>query len=179
MGKSLRDQLLEQGLASKQKAREVSARKRKERRTGQGAHTEDPEGIAAARAEAERAHREKIERDRALNRAREERKAAVARRAQLLDVLNAHAQNEERAEIPFHFVLGSRVKRLYVTEGQQAALARNRSAIITFEGRHYLVDADLVERLRGIDPEITVFFASRDDDDPAYAEHPIPEDLIW
>jgi uncharacterized protein len=107
------------------------------------------------------------------------------RRRQLQRLAETHGRNDPAASIAHHFVRANRVKRIYVTAEQHAALAAGTLAIVGFGDRHHVVDLDTLERMQAIDPRI---FALRAEPDPSadappaddpYAEYPVPDDLMW
>ncbi len=176
MGSSLQDQLLKAGLVSEQQVKQARSGKRRGRRRGQPQVRD--EALAA-----ERERERRRERDRERNRAIEAERERKASRARARELLRGARLNDPRAEIPYHFIHGKQVKRIYVTAEQQAALAAGRLAIAALATRHHLVTIEVADKARAMVPDLFVFRADRDapgaEEAAEYAEHPIPDDLIW
>jgi hypothetical protein len=185
MGGSLRDQLLKAGLVdekrakkSEQAAKQQHRQARKARKSGQ-----KPQPAAADQA-TERARQERemhAQLSRELNRERDARHALKALRAEVRKLLEQHAQAFDRGDIRYNFAENRKIKRIYVSRKQQKALAAGELAIVSWDGRHLLVPAEVGRRVLEKLPETVVVIAepeSMDPDDP-YAAFPIPDDLEW
>nr|WP_280553551.1 DUF2058 family protein [Halomonas sp. 25-S5] len=85
-----------------------------------------------------------------------------------------HGASEDRRQ-------SARIKRLYVTGAQQARLARGELEIARTRGRYRLIPAEVADRVEPMAPFLIAFRggAAEGEDDPAYAEHPVPDDLMW
>ena len=179
VGESLRDQLLKAGLVSQQKAKEARTDKRKTSRVQRHSGVTAPEAL---KAETQRTLAEKAERDRALNRQRQEdanRQALIAEIAQLIE---SHRIPREGGELPYHFTDGKVLKKLLVTRSLQQRLACGAAAIVRCRGGYDLVAAEIGERIRQRYPAALVLLnepQNNGDDADAYAQHPIPDDLVW
>ena len=181
MGNSLRDQLLQQGLADEKKARQADKDKRERRKKGKtkgGKAPADPEA-QQRQEELARARREKAEQDRALNRQREERNKQRSVTAQIEDLLREHAVATRDGSIPYHFTKDGKIRRLEVTRDQQAKLSNGALAIVQHRGRFHVVPAETVERLLERDPGLFVSRVTDAGDDDAEEEFPVPDDLEW
>lgn len=185
MASSLQEQLLKAGLVSQQKAKQTRSEKRKDAKARGGA----PDPAAEERhRRAEQARAEKIERDRALNREREEAARQAALANELRQLIHAHRVTRDRAEVAFNFADGKALKRLYVTPEQQRALADGRLAVVRQDHFYELVPAEIAERVRARSPELVVVqHQARPQrqaepesgaEDP-YAGYEVPDDLMW
>lgn len=180
MAKSLADQLLNAGLVDKKKAKQAEQEKRKQSRQqkkGQAEPDETQQRLARERAE-------KAERDRELNRQRQEAEQAKAVRAQVRQMLEQSAVRAE-GEVRFSFTDGriNKIKQLYVNETAQAQLAKGRLAICADEERYFLVPRNVADKIAERVAEAVIFVADAqaaepDEDDP-YKDFPIPDDLMW
>ncbi len=184
MSNSLRDQLLKAGLATQEQARKAAheerRRRKNKRRKGASAEGEAPSETEQARRLAQEAAAAQRERDRALNaeqRAAQERKALKAR---IRDLLEKHSQKTGHGDVRFNFTHDSRIKHIYVDAKQQAQLAKGKLAIAYYGRRYHVLSLEAADKLAALDPEI---FISRVETsgtgDDAYADHPIPDDLMW
>lgn len=172
---SLKDQLLKAGLADAKKARRAEHEKR--------VQAKNPAADSAEKL-AQQARAEQAERDRALNRAREEEKEKRALAAQIRQLTENHRIARTGGDQPYQFTDGKKIKKLYVTAAQQDQLARGQIAIVRLGEGHELVPAVVAEKIRQRDAEAVVLLNTRpaagtsDPDDP-YAAYQIPDDLMW
>lgn len=185
MASSLQEQLLKAGLVSQQKAKQTKTEKRKDAKTrGQVA---DPVAEERHR-RAEQAQAEKAERDRVLNRERQEaaRRAALAN--ELRQLIHAHRVTRDRGEVAFNFADGKALKRIYVSPEQQLGLADGRLAVVRQDRFYELIPGEIAERVRTRDPDLVVVQNQRqpepvaeprsEAEDP-YAGYEVPDDLTW
>jgi len=177
MGSSLQEQLLKAGLIDEQQLRKAKAGKPPAKRKKKGGPPRAPSESAQA---ARQSAAEKTARDRALS---EQQKAKAERkvlRAQIRQLIEQHRVPRDDAELAYHFVEGARVRKLHVTEAMREQLARNRLAIVRLDGRYDLVPPEVAERIRARDPacvvERQVVEGTTDD---GYADHPVPDELMW
>lgn len=194
MGNSLRDELLRAGLVTKEQAErsQRSARRSdkrgRKRRKARAPETsrEEPAKSTPGR------HGLRVNQQRAAKFARDpslagnakpdaERKALRERIRKLVDT---HRLNDADAEVPFNFLRGKRIKRLYVTAEQRERLLNDELVIAGVEGNHHLLPAGVVGELLELAPSTFVHRAGGEPDDPGAdesdrGEHPVPDDLTW
>jgi uncharacterized protein len=184
MTNSLQEQLLKLGLVSKSKAQQAKKARRKERQQErQPGSGRESVVQAVARVEAEKAAR-----DRGLNRQKELKQEAKARKALLRQFIEQHRLNDPKADQPYNFVHGSAVKRLYVTAAQRDQLVAGRLAIVHSAERYFLVGPEAAGRIRDMSADTFVFMAQQEqrvaqqeqraEQDP-YAGFQVPDDLMW
>jgi uncharacterized protein YaiL (DUF2058 family) len=187
MSGSLRDQLLKAGLVDKKQARQAESDVRQQNKQANKARKSGLERApTAAELAAQKAREERemhAQRSRELNDAREAERARRATRAEVKQIVQAAAVPHGKGEIRYHFIRGSKIKKLYVDSSQQTALTKGLLAIVEWEGSYHLVPIEIVEKIRERLPETFVFIAEQqsaepDPDDP-YAAFPIPDDLVW
>ncbi|RZU99034.1 DUF2058 family protein [Spiribacter vilamensis] len=177
MSDSLRDQLLKQGLVDEQSVKKTRSNKRKKRRRGET----DAEQAAASEAAAQR-EADRRARDRTLNaRQQEERKRQEeeqAARQMVIDREVAHDGDER-----FQFSHNGRIRPIRVSAAQRGDLAAGRLAIARTRGRYRLVPGNIVEFVQARAPFLIAWTAADsgggDDQDDAYADYPVPDDLMW
>ncbi len=185
MSNSLRDQLLKAGLADQQSVRQANSQKRKKRKRGETDLEQTAASKAAAQREADRRARE-----RTLNRRRQEAQAQEAdekaARQMVIDCEIAHDGDER-----FQFTHNGRIRPIRVSAAQRQDLAAGRLAIARTRGRYRLIPGDQAERIRQRAAFLIAWTAQdaeqpasddsalSDADAKAYADHPIPDDLIW
>ena len=171
---SLKDQLMKAGLADAKKARKAVHEKRQE--------AKDPHAGNAHKL-AQQALVENAERDRALNRIRDEELAQRALAAQIRQLIEAHRIERKGGGIAYQFTDNKRIKKLYVTPAQQEQLANGQIAIVRLADSHELVPTVVAEKIRTRDKNAIVLLNTRStsatgQDDP-YAAYQIPDDLMW
>ena len=180
MGNSLSDQLLKAGVVSKGKAKKARHEQKGKRKSGaQGVEDE-------AKAAAQRAAAEKAERDRELNRRREEEKREREIVAQIRQMILANRQPKASGHDgeAYNFTDGTKVKRIHVTAEVADGIAKGRLAIVRLDQGYEVVAAPVAEKIRERDGGYIVLLnaaketATPDEDDP-YADYQIPDDLMW
>lgn len=211
MAGSLRDQLINAGLATAEQARKAerqvradqqgqrkdrdrSRRKAAETAAAAGkpapeASTADTEAVTAAaqaRARARELNVEKARRDRALQESINAKAAERALRAEIRQIIVRNDRRTRPAEddVPYNFLHGRKVKRIYVTPEHRAQLSSGRLVIVNDEGRYALVPDDVAEKIRARDPKRIVAAhtekpAEPGGDDEYYARFKVPDDLDW
>jgi uncharacterized protein YaiL (DUF2058 family) len=179
MADSLQDQLRKAGLVSDKQAKKAARVKHatEMERKAHGTTADDP-AVAAQRARADKARR-----DKELNEARDREATARALAAQVRQLIALNARSRDGGDIAFNFVDGRAIRKLLVTKAQQDALADGRLAIVRFGEGYELVPAAIAQRIHPRVPEAVVLrndaAAPRVTDDDPYATFVIPDDLDW
>ena len=176
---SLKDQLLNAGLVDKKKAKQLKQELRKEakvRQKGQVPLDDNKEQV-------KRNLLEKVERDRQLNKQRQEVVERKAIQAQISQLITMNRIKRESGDIAYQFTDGTRIKKIYVTEQLQKDLVNGRLAIAKLGNEFELLPSSAAEKIRQRDPQVIVLLNTYevtgvDEDDP-YAEYQIPDDLMW
>jgi len=215
MGGSLRDQLIKSGLATAEQARkaerqtraEQNARRQNTAKQKQSSPAAAPAtaapsaaarpgaaaGAAAANSVQDRARQlnaEKAARDRAAQQAINAKAAEKALRAELKQLIHRNDQRSKVAsddDVPYNFLHGKKVKRIYITRDQQAALSAGSLVIVNDDGRYHIVARDIAERVRARDPKRIIAAHAQPaeatpepgSDDEYYAKFKVPDDLDW
>lgn len=173
---SLQDQLLKAGVIDKNKANKIKKAKHKQlKQAPKGKIQEDD-----AKALAKQALAEKAERDREINRQRQAEAEKKAVRAQIIQLIANHKIRRE-GDIPFQFVDGKKIKKLYVSATLQSQLERGLVAIVRYGDGYEVIPKVVAEKILQRDEGAIVFQSTRneaEDDDP-YAGYEIPDDLMW
>ena len=176
---SLQDQLLKAGLTNEKKARKIKQEKRKQakqRPKGQEATNEARESARAIQAK-------KSALDRAINQqknAEAERKAVAAQVRQLIAV---NQVSREGGDIPYQFVDGKKIKKLYVSQRYQDQLERGQLAITKNGDDYALVPAVVARKIQERDDQTILVLNTGDseaiDEDDPYKDFQVPDDLMW
>jgi uncharacterized protein YaiL (DUF2058 family) len=179
VGNSLQDQLLKAGLVSKQKAKQTRTQKRKKKKQAGGSDQAAEEN----RRRSQQAAAEKAKRDRELNRRREEEARRRAEENELRQLIHAHRIGRRDGEVPYNFQDGDSLKRIYVTSEQQTGLAQGRLALVRQDKVYEVIPSEIAERVVVRRPEIVLVLNRPGEDEgeegEEYAEHRIPDDLMW
>ncbi len=182
MRNALQEQLLKAGLAKKGKVDQV-AREQVRQRQGKAASSVDP-GMS----EAEKARREKVERDRAIA---AERKAQVEVRERLAQARQIIEQNRvvARGEDLYRFTDGAAIRSVPADAATRVQLAKGAFVVVRDGSDGYAVIPKAAgDKVAMRDPALIVVdhsgqapvtAADSSDDEAHYSRFPVPDDLIW
>jgi len=179
MGNNLRDQLLRAGLASKKefnRSKQDQYRKQKEQRHQKTVQEEESKQLAKKKLA------EKAERNRLLNRQRQEEANRKAVAAQIGQMIEAARLPTGDGALTYNFADGTKIKKLYVSKDIRDQLGKGHLAIVRHKERYEVVPAEVAEKIRCRDAGAIILKnepkTTPAADDP-YAEFPIPDDLEW
>lgn len=193
MSQSVRDQLLQLGLVNEKRAKQAEKARRNEKRatrqvekrrkSGDKAAPEAPATTTAeaTRARAEQALRSRAERDREADRKRRLKEEKAALKAQIRQIIERRKEPRSNAEMPYNFVVGKKIKRIYVTKPLLDGLSAGQLAVVRMGEQFEVVRRDTAERLQQLDASVVVSLHERQatSDEDEYADKPIPDDLMW
>ncbi|MDH2433307.1 hypothetical protein WH50_18695 [Pokkaliibacter plantistimulans] len=177
---SLKDQLLKNGLATKQQAQKASADKRKQDKLAKQVSKADQEAAKLAeQVKREQERQAKVQRDRELNQKQLDDKTRRAQEAEVRQLLEVHGVKPPKdADTPYNFVHGTKIKKLYVTPQQLEQLSRSQLLIVIADEGYLLVPAAEAARIEERMPERVIHpHVDSSSDDDEYP--PIPDDLMW
>lgn len=180
MAGSLQEQLLKAGLVSKEKLDKAEAEKRRKRQGGKGRRkpkSQRGSEVNLERAYAERARLEKVEKDREINRRKEEARRKREENNRLDQLVRPNAMNDPKGEVARFFEWSGKIRKLYVNADQQQQLTDGTLAVVHHRGRFYVVKPDILERVRAIRATAIAFYAPDVPDSPE--DDDIPDDLMW
>ena len=186
MSKSLRDQLVEAGLASASSARkaEKQAQAKGKRSNRSNSGPDQP----ASRELARKAQAEKVRADRLRGRQQSSKAAERALRAEIRQLLTQHNQRASKAaddDVAYNFLHNKKIKRIYLPKAQVEQLGTGKLVVINDEGRYALVAKDIAERIAERDPRRIITkhhtpAAKADEEmDEYYKQFEVPDDLDW
>ena len=185
MAKSLQDPLLKTGLTDARQVKKIAREKYAAAKHNAGESAADAAKRLAQETQAARA-----ERDREINRQKQEALARKAVAAQVRQLVEANRVERQGGELAYRFADGTQVQKIYVTALVQRQLARGQLAIARLDGKYELIPGEVAGRIRERDPAgefVNVLVlattagkndAQPDADDP-YAQFQIPDDLMW
>jgi uncharacterized protein YaiL (DUF2058 family) len=176
---SLQDQLLKAGMVDKKKAKQITQEKRKQAKQAKGTVIIDESKEAAKRALAEKA-----ERDRKINRQRQDEADKKAIHAQIIQLISLNKIDRRGGEIAYQFTDGKKIKKLYVDTLLQTQLIKGVIALVKLKDGYELVPAAIAEKIKQRDESVILVHNTQSstdlvaEDDP-YAAYQIPDDLMW
>ena len=180
MANSLQDQMLKAGLVGKHDLDHTKKQKHKQRKRHKGKVSSTPGEAAQLAAQAKA---EQLARDRALNQTRDEDAQRRAIAAQVRQIVEACRIDRGDAEQAFNFTIDSKIKTIHLSAQLHRDLGLGRLGIAALGEDFEIVPRAAVERIRERAPESIVFHADDQapdtDEDDAYAEYKIPDDLMW
>lgn len=179
MAKSLQEQLMSKGLVDNKKAKAIKQEQRKKNK-------QKPKGQTAVDANAERLAAEKaakVERDKALNKAKQEEANAKAIVAQIKQLISTNKLSIEDDSIGYQFVDGTKIRKIFVSDKVQDQLSRGVLAIVKDGASYAVIPAVVAEKISQRDDSFIVSLNEKagevsDEEDP-YADYKIPDDLMW
>ena len=198
MSQSLRDQLVKAGLATRAQAKKAERSKRAEAtaaRHRDKTKDETKKGKGAAKqsetdkVKAAQQRAEKAARDKALAQQRNEKTQAKALQAQIKQLI---LQNDQRTKVdddeavPYNFVHGKKIKKIFVTKPQLEALSNGSLFVVNNNGLYHFVDEKVAKQIEQRDPK-RIIVAHKDEKKPVepgsdeefYAKFEVPDDLDW
>ena len=180
---SLQDQLLKSGLSTEGKARQIKTEKRKQqnRERNNGEVVVDEVKLSA-----EQLRQQQIERDRELNRQRQEVEQHKALQAQIRQLVTLNCLALDTNGVTYQFDHLGKVKRIDVSPELRDALINGKAAVVWIDDIYHAVPAEIARRIQQRDAERVVVLyqpnqhaTSIETADDPYAAYQIPDDLIW
>ena len=179
MGNALQDQLLKAGLVTRkqvQKSNQEKARKRKQQ-------PKNKQAVDQNKIKAQQAADQKAQRDRELNRKKEEQARQKAISIEINQLITNHrVERDDSCEIAYNFEHNAKIKHIYVNEEMRQKIISGKLGIARIEGGYELVPADIAEKIRQRNKKRIIIFTddekTKDSNDP-YAKYKIPDDLVW
>lgn len=179
---SLQDQLLKAGLIDTKKAKQANKEKRKE--TNVARRSAEPV-VDEIKQSAEQARMEKAERDRELNRQREEALQQKAIAAQIKQLIENHRQSKDagKGDVEYNFTDGKVIKKIRVSSLVQEQIVRGVLAVVKLGDGYELVPRIVADKIAQRDEKAVIVANTKvqnqtDEDDP-YKDYVIPDDLMW
>lgn len=177
MGNSLQEQMLKLGLVNEQKLRQTKHEQRNQEKQRKG-----PPPAEERRQQVQKTQIEKAERDRELNRKRQEETERKALAAQVKQMIEAGRLPKGDGEIAYNFIDGRKVRRLYVNATVHRQLTGGTAMIVKLHGRYEIVPTEVAEKIRERDPTTVVALdqgPAEGEADESYAKYQVPDDLMW
>jgi len=181
MNNPFQDQLLKAGLVTKkqvQKAQQDKNRKNKQQRQ----QPKKNKVVDQAKLKAQRAAEEKAQRDRELNKKKEQQAKAKATSIEINQLIETNClARDESCDIVYNFEHNKKVKRIYVDAEMKQKIINGSLGIARIEGRYELVPKNIAEKIQQRNEKRIVLFEAEDvvEENDVYSEYQIPDDLTW
>ena len=185
MSKSLQDQLLALGVASKSQAKSSQKRGHNTSYTqtskAPGKKTRpkksDPDGLTLEQAYRlrEKQTKEQAEQARHLKREEDRRRRQLNR--QIRDIVMPNRLNNSAAELCRNFVYKGRIRKVNVTAEQLASLNQGELGVAYLAGGYHILKQDHLALVKELSADhIPDLGGANDDDDEQF---PVPDDITW
>lgn len=181
MSNPFQDQFLKAGLVNKQqvqKANQAKSKKKKQQKNNKKIKVVDENKI-----QAQKAADEKAKRDRELNKRKEEQARQKATSAEIDQLIKSNRiERDPGCEIAYNFEHQKKIKRIYLNEEMQKQVVSGKLGIARITGQYELIPKAIAEKIQQRNEKRVILFEEAeqevDANDP-YAEHQIPDDLMW
>lgn len=180
---SLQEQLLKSGLVSTAKAKTAQADKRKQT---QKQRKNNVSVVDEAKELAAKAQAEKAAKDRELNERRKQQEAQRELAAQIRQLVEPNRVPQDDDGVAFRFTDQNRIKTVYVSDAMREQLIAGRLAIVKLGKRYEIITAEAAHKVGERDATRLIVFnkpapaadSNKAGDDP-YAAYVVPDDLVW
>lgn len=183
MGNPFQDQFLKAGVVTKQqvkKAQSASNKKKKEQRS------KKEKVVDESKLKAQQAIKEKAERDKKLNKRKEEQAKQKAISAGIDQLITANLiKRSDDCEIVYNFEHRKKINRIYINAEMKQQVIDGKLGIARIEGRYELIPKVIAEKIQQRNEKRVILFEhveneekNIDENDP-YAEFQVPDDLMW
>jgi hypothetical protein len=176
MTKSLRDQLLQAGLATEKQSKEAERQLRQQQRDRQQRPKEKRAIASPAQLAAHNAQLAKAAHDQALNRQNVQQAEGKARQAQIAQLIQQHGLPRAQTDERYNFVDGNKVRYIPADHSVRERLRCGELAIVRHNGGYELVPMETAARIRERDEHAVVQSGVAKNAETADG---VPDDLIW
>ncbi|MDH5257423.1 MAG: DUF2058 domain-containing protein [Gammaproteobacteria bacterium] len=185
MSNALQEQLLKAGLTTEKKIKkEIHAKNKvaKQNKKKKNKRVEVDENKLIA----QKATEEKRQRDRELNKQKEDAAKQKAIISQIKQLIETSKINTDTGDVSYNFEDNKVVKKIHVTETMHDQISRGKLAIVKFsekrEDKYEIVPSNVAKKIQDRDPKYIIVLndnKANDDIDEEYADYQIPDDLMW
>ena len=180
MGNPFQDQFLKAGVVTKQqvkKAQSASNKKKKEQRS------KKEKVVDESKLKAQQAIKEKAERDKELNKRKEDQAKQKAISAEIDQLITANLiKRSDDCDIVYNFEHRKKINRIYINAEMKQQVIDGKLGIARIEGRYELIPKLIAEKIQQRNEKRVILFdhvkQEVDENDP-YAEFQVPDDLMW
>jgi len=113
------------------------------------------------------------------------REAAATRKrvkAEIKAIIEAEKIEQTAGETPHSYLVGKRIKQMFVSEPIQKQLVEGVLVITRLNGSTYLIPTETGVRIKALNPDWVVITPASDNAneiDEDYADYQVPDDLKW
>ena len=181
MSNPFQDQFLKAGLVNKQQVQKAQQSKNKTKK--QQRNNKKIKVVDEAKIEAQKVTDEKTKRDLELNLKKQEQARQKATSAEIDQLIKTNRiERDQSCEIAYNFEHQKKVKRIYLNEEMQKQVVQGKLGIARITGQYELIPKAIAEKIQQRNEKRVILFKEEKQDidanDP-YAEHQIPDDLMW
>jgi len=180
MNNPFQDQLLKAGLVTKHQVQKAKQDKNREKKQQ---HSKKEIVVDEARIKAKQVSEEKTNRDRELNKRKEEQARQKANSIEINQlIMNNCLSRDENCEIIYNFEHNKKVKRIYVNAEMKQKIIQGVLGIARIEGRYELVPKAIAEKIQQRNEKRVIIFNDNKntvDEDNPYSNYQIPDDMMW
>jgi uncharacterized protein len=174
MTMSLRDQLLQAGLANERQSKEAERQLRQQQRERQRLPKEKRAAASREQLAAQQAQYAKAARDQELSRQSIQQANKKALQAQIAQLIEQNRLPRTQTDERYNFVDGNKVRHIPADRSVRQRLGRGEIAIVRRNGGYELVPAETAARIRERDEHAIVECGGAH-----AATDGVPEDLMW
>ena len=180
MSNPFQEQLLKAGLVTKHQVQKAKQDKNREKKRQ---HSKKEIVVDEARIKAKQVSEEKTNRDRELNKRKEEQARQKANSIEINQlIMNNCLSRDENCEIIYNFEHNKKVKRIYVNAEMKQKIIQGVFGIARIEGRYELVPKAIAEKIKKRNEKRVIIFNDDQyavDENNPYSNYQIPDDLMW
>jgi uncharacterized protein len=176
MTMSLRDQLLQAGLANERQSKEAERQLQQQQRERQQLPKDKRATASPGQLAAQQAQSAKAARDQELNRQSLQKADKKARRAQIAQLIEQNRLPRAQTDERYNFVDGNKVRYIPADHSVRERLTRGEIAIVRLDRGYELVPAEIATRIRERDEHVVVQSGMTHD---AAATDGVPDNLMW
>jgi uncharacterized protein YaiL (DUF2058 family) len=173
---SLRDQLLQAGLANEKQSKEAERQLRQQLRNRQQLPKNKRAVASPGQLAAQHAQLAKAARDQELSRQSSQQADKKARQAQIAQLIEQNRLPQAQTDERYNFIDGNKVRHIPADHPVRDRLRRGEIAIVRHNGRYELVASETAARIRERDQHAVIVCSVAHD---AATTDGVPEDLIW
>jgi uncharacterized protein len=176
MTMSLRDQLIQAGLANKRQSKEAERQLRQQQREREQLPKNKRATASPGQLAAQQAQLTKAARDQELSRQNIQQADTKARHAQIAQLIEQNRLPRAQTVERYNFVDGNKVRHIPADHSVRERLRRGEVAIVRRNGGYELVPAETAARIRERDTHAVIECGGARD---AATNDGVPDDLIW
>lgn len=181
MSNPFQEQFLKAGLVTEKQVKQANQKKKSKQQPQR--KKKAPPQLDEATLKARAAAREKAERDRELNRRKQEQAKKKAISIEIDQLIRENAlKRDKECELAYNFEHRNKVNRLYINAEMKQQIIAGKLGMARIEGRYELVPLTVAQKIKQRNENRVVILDPEDkklDENDPYADYQIPDDLIW